>query len=98
MPTCRCESSNKVNMIATLQTEQPMNTRIITYPGLQNLPKGVKQRLLVSEAHFFDQPVSRHPVQEVSCRAIKPRVGIMDLLTKPLVWKRPLVHAGIAFG
>jgi len=32
-----------------------MNTTILNYPGFQTLPKGIKQMLLISEAHFFDQ-------------------------------------------
>ena len=27
---------------------------MVTYPGFQTLPKGVKQMLLASESHFFD--------------------------------------------
>jgi len=27
---------------------------MVTYPGFQRLPKGVKQMLLASESHFFD--------------------------------------------
>jgi hypothetical protein len=37
-----------------------MNTTIANYPGFQTLPKGVKQLLLVSEAHFSGQPASHH--------------------------------------
>jgi hypothetical protein len=40
-----------------------MNTSIMNYPGFQTLPKGVRQMLLVSEAHFFDQPVSHRQPQ-----------------------------------
>jgi hypothetical protein len=35
-----------------------MNTTILNYPGFQTLPKGVKQMLLFSEAHFFEQLAS----------------------------------------
>ena len=32
-----------------------MNSIIWTYPGFQSLPEGVKQMLLVSEAHFSSE-------------------------------------------
>ena len=41
-----------------------MNTTILNYPGFQGLTKGVKQMLLVSEAHFFDQPAPHYKEQE----------------------------------
>jgi len=37
-----------------------MNTTILNYPGFQTLPKGIKQMLVVSEAHFFEQPAPCH--------------------------------------
>ena len=54
-----------MNMNATLDAQQPMNTTILNYPGFQTLPKGVRQMLLVSEAYFFNEPASRHQEQEV---------------------------------
>jgi hypothetical protein len=32
-----------------------MNSIVWTYPGFQTLPKGVKQMLVASEAHFFNE-------------------------------------------
>jgi hypothetical protein len=32
-----------------------MNSITATYPGFQALPKGIKQMLLISESHFFDE-------------------------------------------
>jgi hypothetical protein len=37
-----------------------MNTTILNYPGFQTLPKEIKQLLVASEAHYFDQPASFH--------------------------------------
>jgi hypothetical protein len=37
-----------------------MSTTILNYPGFQSLPKGIKQLLVASEAHFFDQPAPHH--------------------------------------
>jgi ABC-type phosphate transport system permease subunit len=51
-------------MNTTLQDQQPMNETILNYPGFHILPKGIKQMLLVSEAHFFDQPVSHRKEQK----------------------------------
>jgi hypothetical protein len=41
-----------------------MNTSILSYPGFQSLPKGVKQMLVASEEHFFEQPVSHYSEQK----------------------------------
>jgi hypothetical protein len=43
--------------------ERPMNASILNYPGFQTLPKGVKQMLVASEAHFFDQPAPHYKEQ-----------------------------------
>jgi hypothetical protein len=40
-----------------------MNTTTLNYSDFRNLPEGLKQMLLVSEAHFSDQPVSDHQDQ-----------------------------------
>jgi hypothetical protein len=53
-----------------------MNTTIMNYPGFQTLPKGLKQMLLVSEAHFFDQPA--RPPQEKR-RAVQATITGRDL-------------------
>jgi hypothetical protein len=41
-----------------------MHTTILNYPGFQALPKGIKQMLVASEEHFFDQPASHHKEQK----------------------------------
>jgi hypothetical protein len=45
-----------------------MNTTILNYPGFQTLPKEIRQMLVVSEAHYFDQPASFHRQQKESGR------------------------------
>ena len=40
-----------------------MKSVTTTYPGFHALPKGVKQMLLVSESHFFDEA---RPLTETS--------------------------------
>jgi hypothetical protein len=58
-----------------LEKEQPMNQTILNYPGFQSLPKGVKQMLLVSEAHFFNQPARRPKWRHISMQAVSVRQG-----------------------
>jgi hypothetical protein len=58
-----------------------MNETILNYRGFQTLPKGVKQMLLVSEAHFFDQPASDHKEQKVLARDMSTKRGFKVLLT-----------------
>jgi hypothetical protein len=50
-------------MTTTSQAEQPMNPTILNYPGFQTLPRGIKQMLLVSESHFFNQDTSHYKKQ-----------------------------------
>ena len=38
-----------------MQTNQTMKLIMMTYPGFQDLPKGVKKMLLASETFFFDE-------------------------------------------
>ena len=38
-----------------MNTNRTMQLIMTTYPGFQDLPKGVKKLLLVSETFFFDQ-------------------------------------------
>jgi len=40
-----------------------MNITILNHPDFQTLPEGLKQMLLVSKAHFCDQPASDHQDQ-----------------------------------
>jgi hypothetical protein len=59
-----------------------MNQTILNFPGFQNLPKGAKQMLLVSEAHFFEQAVP-HPMQvNIPVRAAISCAGFTVLLKK----------------
>jgi hypothetical protein len=60
-----------MEMNATHRAEQQMNTTILNYPGFQILPQGVKQMLLVSEAHFSGQPVSRHQGQKAAAQKMR---------------------------
>lgn len=62
-----------------------MNTTILNYPGFQTLPKGVKQMLLVSEAHFFDQPVSHHQEQKWTVQEMRGDRGSKNSLRSPLI-------------
>ena len=50
-----------------------MNTTILNYPGFQSLPKEIKQLLVVSEAHYFEQPASYHRKQREN--GYLPRCG-----------------------
>ena len=79
-------------MNTTFETEQPMNTSILSYPGFQTLPKGIKQMLLVSEAHFFDLPVAHHSEQKAAAREMGAHRGLKVLLTCLVI------TAGIALG
>ncbi|HEY3855375.1 MAG TPA: hypothetical protein VGO67_13370 [Verrucomicrobiae bacterium] len=59
-----------------------MNETILNYPGFQSLPKGAKQMLLVSEAHFFDEAVA-HPTQiNIPVRAAINGGGFAVLMKK----------------
>ena len=40
-----------------------MNTTTLSFPNFHTLPEGLKQMLLVSEAHFCDQSASYHQDQ-----------------------------------
>jgi len=72
-------------MNSTLQAELPMNTTILNYPGFQTLPKGVKQMLLVTEAHFFDQPVSHQQQQKWVPQPMRMNRGLRAFLRSPLI-------------
>ena len=47
-------------MKTTSQAEQEINSITLNLPDFQTLPEGVKQMLLVSEAHFCHQQASHH--------------------------------------
>jgi hypothetical protein len=72
-------------MNTTLQGKQAMNTTILNYPGFQTLPKGTKQMLLASEAHFFDQSASHHDEQNSTAQEIRTGRGFKVCLTSLLV-------------
>lgn len=62
-----------------------MNTSILNYPGFQALPKGVKQMLLVSESHFFDQPPTHRHEEKTAPREKGNFRGLRNFLTRPLI-------------
>jgi hypothetical protein len=68
-----------------LQVELKMNTSILNYPGFQNLPKGARQMLLVSEAHFFDESGSHPAMQNPPAPDARANCGFKVLLTSMLV-------------
>ncbi len=61
-----------------------MNETILNYPGFQNLPKGIKQMLLVSESHFFDQSGSHHKEQDGATQEMIAKRGFRVFLTSLL--------------
>ena len=77
-------------MNTELQAEQQMNTTILNYPGFQTLPKGVKQMLLISEAHFFEQPAPHHQQQNERPQEMGTYRNLKDL------WRSPLIRVNIA--
>ncbi len=84
-------------MNTTLQDAQPMNTTIMNYPGFQTLPKGIKQMLLVSEEHFFDQPVSHYKEQERAAQELRTSRGFKVFLTNLWPGQR-MEEAGCTIG
>jgi len=70
-----------------------MNTTILNYPGFQTLPKGVKQMLLVSEAHFFDQPAPHYLEQKGAPREMRPKRALGAYLTRPFINVRIALEA-----
>ena len=62
-----------------------MNTTILNYPGFQTLPKAVKQMLLLSEEHFFEQPAPHYVEQKVAPREMRLKRGLPEFLTRPLI-------------
>jgi len=77
-----------MSMNTTLHAEQPMNTTILNYPGFQDLPRGVRRMLLVSEAYFFNEPApDHHEPKVVAKRADRSATDLMGI---------PLLPAGFA--
>jgi hypothetical protein len=62
-----------------------MNTTILNYPGFQSLPKGARQMLLVSEAHFFDQSESHPAAQNTLAPEVRAGRSLRVFLTSVLV-------------
>jgi hypothetical protein len=61
---------------------EAMNQTILNFPGFQNLPKGAKQMLLVSEAHFFEE-AALHPMPvNIPVRSANANMGFTVLLKK----------------
>jgi len=60
-----------------MQSHQTMKLIMNTYPGFQELPKGVRKLLLVSESFFFDemQSQTKRPVV-ASAGLVSPSVPI----------------------
>jgi hypothetical protein len=69
-----------------------MHTTILNYPGFQTLPKGIKQMLTVSEAHFFEQPASHHKEQNGMSQEMRTNRDFKVFLTILLI------TVGIAWG
>src|ERR1700733_14347783 len=72
--------------------ETAMNTTILNYPGYQTLPMGIKRMLLISEAHFSDQPAS-HPHRQMGAAQEK-----RTCQTKARSRKRPLTFGDFVAG
>jgi hypothetical protein len=61
-----------------------MSTTILNYPGFQTLPKGVKQMLLASEAHFFDHGEPPSIARQYLTQAVRVVRGSRDFRINPL--------------
>jgi hypothetical protein len=61
--------------------EKIMSASILNYPGFQNLPKGARQMLLISEAHFFEQSASHHAEEKAAAQARRTQRSLKLLLT-----------------
>jgi hypothetical protein len=62
-----------------------MNASILNYPGFQDLPKGVKQMLVVTEAYFFDEIASHHQGQVAMPQEMRIPPGSRGLSKKRLI-------------
>jgi hypothetical protein len=74
-------------MSMTLQFEGPTDTTILNYPGFQALPKGIKQMLVASEAHFFDQPASHHQERQRVTQEMSANRGFKVLIPHGTKWR-----------
>ena len=70
-----------------------MNTTILNYPGFQTLPKGVKQMLLLSEAHFFEPPAPHYVEQKGAAQEMRTKRRLEDYLPKPFIIVRIAMEA-----
>jgi hypothetical protein len=59
--------------VEPMKTNQTIKLIMTTYPGFQDLPKGVKQMLLVSESFFFDE-ASRQAKNAPALTSLPPPV------------------------
>lgn len=50
-----------------------MRTIVLTYPGYQSLPKGIKQMLVASENFYFDE-IKSAPAKADADRVINERI------------------------
>ncbi len=85
-------------MNTTSQLEEAMNTSILNYPGFQSLPKGIKQMLVASEAHFFDQLASHGKGHQAAAREMTDNCGFKVLLPEFAERASTLTHSGALFG
>lgn len=72
-------------MSTALEVELKMNTSILNYPGFQNLPKGARQMLLVSESHFFDESGSHPATQDGPPLDARANRGLKVVWTSMLI-------------
>jgi hypothetical protein len=84
-------------MNTTSQADFQMSTTILNYPGFQTLPKGIKQLLVASEAHFFDQPVSQQLEQQAVAECAAARRGFKPFDVMQLDRRRALINAAALF-
>jgi hypothetical protein len=84
-------------MNTTSLAERPMNTTILNYPGFHTLPKGIKQMLVASEAHFFDQPASHDKEQRGAHQGMRANGGFKVLFPKGGKGSPALAHTGQLF-
>jgi hypothetical protein len=60
--------------------EEKMRTIILTYPGYQSLPRGIKQMLVASENFYFDESKSA----ALNRKSKDAKIPVMSGLGNPL--------------
>jgi hypothetical protein len=68
-----------------------MRTIILTYPGYQSLPRGIKQMLVASENFYFDEAVA--PAAKMNRDKIKD-AKIAQFLPLASLGKIPAMYVG----